>query len=167
MFSFIQSQNYLDLFVFIPCFLQFVFFVALLFIYTSFTANIVALLQSTTKSIRTISDLQNPAIAVGIHDTPYNRHYFKIENEPVRKLFYETKVAGADDVYMNVSQGISKMREGMFAFHVATGQGYEEVERTFFENEKCGLVEIPFLGNVDTWTVIQKQSPYREILKVR
>lgn len=146
---------------------QFVFYIALLFIFTSFTANIVALLQSTTKSIRSISDLQNPAIGVGVHDTPFNRYYFAVQTEPSRKLLYETKVAPPNDGYMNLSYGISRMREGMFAFHVSTGQGYDEVERTFFENEKCGLVEIPFLGPVDTWTVIQKQSPYREILKVK
>lgn len=128
-----------------------------------------ALLQSTTKSIRTISDLQNPAIDIGVHDTPFNRYYFAEQTEASRKTLYETKVAPANgpDAYMNLSYGISEMRKGMFAFHVSTGQGYDEVERTFLEYEKCGLVEIPFLGNVDTWSVIQKQSPYKEILKVK
>lgn len=135
-------------------------------IYTSFTANIVALLQSTTKSIRTISDLQNPAIGIGVHDTPYNRHYFKVATEPSRKLLYETKIASSN-AFMNMSYGISRMREGMFAFHAPTAEGYDEVEKTFSEHEKCGLVEIPFLDNSDTWTVIQKQSPYKEILKVK
>lgn len=68
---------------------------------------------------------------------------------------------------MNVSYGISRVREGMFAFHVATGYGYDEMERTFLENEKCGLVEIPYLGVADTWTAIQKRSSYKEILKVK
>lgn len=127
------------------------------------------MLQSTTKSIKTISDLQNPAIEIGVHDTPFNRYYFAIETEPSRKLLYETKVAPPNgiDTYMNLSDGIRRMREGMFAFHVATGSGYHEIERTFFENEKCGIVEISFLGNVDTWSVIQKQSPFKEILKVK
>lgn len=57
---------------------QFVFFIALLFIYTSFTANIVALLQSTTKSIRTISDLQNPLIGIGVHDNVWCEYYYRI-----------------------------------------------------------------------------------------
>lgn len=140
-----------------------------MFIYTSFTANIVALLQSTTKSIRTIGDLQNPAIGIGVHDTPFNRYYFAVQTEPSRKTLYETKVTPTNGphAYMNLSHGISQVRDGMFAFHVSTGQGYDEIERTFFENEKCGLVEIKFLGNVDTWSVIRKQSPYKEILKVK
>lgn len=68
---------------------------------------------------------------------------------------------------MNITYGISQMRKGMFAFHTAIGQAYDEVERTFLENEKCGLVEIPYLALVDTWSVIQKRSPYKEILKVK
>ena len=142
----------------------------MLFIYTSFTANIVALLQSTAKSFRTISDLQNPAIEVGVHDTPYNRHFFKIENEPIRKRFYETKIAppGKPDTFMNISEGVRRMREGMFAFHSEISPSYTEVERTYFENEKCGIREIEFYSFLsDTWCVIQKNSPYKEILKAR
>lgn len=143
--------------------------IALLFLYTSFTANIVALLQSTTKSIRAISDLQNPAIEVGVDDTPYNRHYFTVENEPTRKLLYKTKIAPPDgaDAFMNISYGVSRLREGMFAFHSETSSAYAEIERTFYEHEKCGLVEIKFFIMSDTWCVIKKRSPYKEILKVR
>lgn len=103
----------------------------------------------------------------GVHDTPFNRYYFAVQTEQTRKQLYETKIAPKPDIFMNLTYGVSRVRRGMFAFHVSTGQAYDEVERTFFENEKCGLVEINYLGNVDTWTVIQKQSPYKEILKVR
>lgn len=140
-----------------------------MFIYTSFTANIVALLQSTTKSFRTISDLQNPSIDIGVHDTPYNRHYLKIETESSRKLLYDTKVAPTNgpDAFMNLTHGIERVREGMFAFHVESSPGYREIERTFLENEKCGLVEISFIQNIGTWCAIQKHSPYKEILKIK
>ncbi|XP_031617482.1 glutamate receptor 3-like [Contarinia nasturtii] len=145
----------------------FFFFVALLFIYNSFTANIVALLQSTTKSFRSISDLNNPAIEIGVHDTVFNRHYFKIETEPTRKQLYESKIApNAPNVFMNISYGISRLREGMFAFHTETSPAYTAIERTFYENEKCGLIEIKFLKITGTWSAIQKKSPYKEILKV-
>ncbi|XP_055295192.1 uncharacterized protein LOC129564964 [Sitodiplosis mosellana] len=146
----------------------FTFYIALLFLYTSYTANIVALLQSTTKSIRTISDLQNPAIEVAVEDTPYNRHYFKTENEPTRKLLYDTKLAplGESEAFINRSYGVSRLRKGMFAFHAEAPPIYRENEKNFFEHEKCGLVKIKFFGMSDTWCVIQKHSPYKEILKV-
>lgn len=142
---------------------------ALLFIYTSFTANIVALLQSTTNKFKTLADLQHPSIELGVHNTSFNHHYFRIATEPIRKSLYETKVAPPDkpDNFMNLTHGISLLRRGMFAFHMETGTGYTEVENTFFENEKCGLVEIYFIEVTDPWFVIQKHSPYKEILKVK
>lgn len=124
-----------------------------------------ALLQSTTKSIRTIDDLQNPSIEIGIQDTPYSRHFFKVETEPSRKRLYDSKIG--PNSFMNRTEGINRMRKGMFAFHIETSQGYREVERTFFENEKCGLVEIKFIGDTNAWCAIQKRSPYKEILKVK
>lgn len=116
-----------------------------------------------------MADLQNPSIEIGVHDTPYNRYYFKVETEPIRKHLYDTKIAPSNgpSTFMNKTEGILKVREGMFAFHIESSPGYREIEATFFEKEKCGLVEIKFFGNVDPWCVIQKHSPYKEILKVR
>lgn len=53
-------------------------FVALMFLYTSYSANIVALLQSTTDSIKTVDDLQNSRIKLGVEDIVYSYHYFTV-----------------------------------------------------------------------------------------
>lgn len=53
-------------------------FITLLFLYTSYTANIVALLQSTTNSIRTLEDLLKSQLEFGVDDTPYNHYYFSV-----------------------------------------------------------------------------------------
>lgn len=45
--------------------------------------------------------------------------------------------------------------------------GYKLVEDTFYEHEKCGLTEIDFLNVIDPWYAISKNSPYKEILKVK
>lgn len=110
----------------------------------------------------------NPAIEIGVDDTPFNRHYMAVEKEPSRKLLYDTKVAPPNqpNKFVNVSHGVSRVRQGMYAFHVETGPAYQEVEKTFFEHEKCGLIEIAFLQIVDPWCAIQKYSPFKEILKV-
>ena len=104
-----------------------------------------------------------------MHDTPYNRHFFTIENEPTRKQLYETKIVppGEPDAFMNTSYGVSRVREGMFAFHAETNPVYAEIERTFTESEKCGLVKIKYFVMSDTWCAIQRHSPYKEILKVK
>ncbi|XP_011699560.1 PREDICTED: uncharacterized protein LOC105456895 [Wasmannia auropunctata] len=46
-------------------------------LYAAYTANIVGLLQSTTDSIKTLSDLLNSPLKLGVMDVIYNRHYFK------------------------------------------------------------------------------------------
>nr|ALR72537.1 ionotropic receptor 75q [Colaphellus bowringi] len=53
-------------------------FIALMFMYTSYSANIVALLQSTTESIRTLEDLLNYRISLGVQDIVYAHHYFEV-----------------------------------------------------------------------------------------
>lgn len=53
-------------------FWQFFFFMYLLFIFTSFTANIVALLQTPTNAIKTVEDLLNPAIEIGVQVQMYS-----------------------------------------------------------------------------------------------
>lgn len=47
------------------------------------------------------------------------------------------------------------------------GPGYKQIQETFLENEKCGLKEIDFLNQVDPWMGIVKNSPYKEIIKVK
>lgn len=56
--------------------------------------------------------------------------------------------------------------QGFFAFFSEVGSGYDQIKKTFLEHEKCGLTEIPFLG-LYPWFVIQKNSPLKEILKVK
>lgn len=67
---------------------------------------------------------------------------------------------------MPLSDGIEKMRLGLFAFHFETGVGYKILGETYKEEEKCGLIEIQYLQVVDPWYVIQKNSSYKEAIKV-
>lgn len=53
-------------------------FIILMFLYTSYSANIVALLQSTTDSIRTLEDLLNSRITLGVEDIVYAHYYFEV-----------------------------------------------------------------------------------------
>jgi hypothetical protein len=55
-------------------------FVLVIFLYTSYSACVVALLQSSTTSIRTLHDLLHSGLTLGAHDIVYNRHYFKVCN---------------------------------------------------------------------------------------
>lgn len=58
---------------------------ASLSLYAAYTANIVALLQSTTDTIKTPKDLLYSPLSLGVQDTVYNRHYFKVGKLEPRK----------------------------------------------------------------------------------
>ncbi|XP_011705678.1 PREDICTED: uncharacterized protein LOC105460888, partial [Wasmannia auropunctata] len=136
-------------------------------LYAAYTANIVGLLQSTTDSIKTLSDLLNSPLKLGAMDIIYNKHYFKSFQDPVRKaiLKQEIEPKGRKSNWMSIEEGVRRMRNELFAFHGEIGVVYQLMQNTYFEEEKCGLTEIDFLNVLYPLFVIQKQSPYLEIIK--
>ena len=54
--------------------------VAVMFIYTAYSAYIVALLQSSSTSIQTLKDLLDSRLEMGVHDIDYNKFYFEVNN---------------------------------------------------------------------------------------
>ena len=53
-------------------------YIAVIFLYTSYSACIVALLQSTTDSIRNLEDLYQSGMGLGVLDIVYSHHYFSV-----------------------------------------------------------------------------------------
>lgn len=54
-------------------------FTILMFLYTSYSANIVALLQSPSTKIKTLKDLYESRLEIGVDDTVFNRYYFSVQ----------------------------------------------------------------------------------------
>lgn len=53
-------------------------FIILMLVFVSYSANIVALLQSPSNQIKTIRDLYESKLETSVEDTVYNRHYFPV-----------------------------------------------------------------------------------------
>ncbi|XP_013168978.1 PREDICTED: uncharacterized protein LOC106118776 [Papilio xuthus] len=147
---------------------MFILFLAFVFLYTSYSASIVALLQSSSSAIRTLSDLLDSRLELGAEDTPYNRHYFPAATEPVKKAIFQNKIAprGSKPNFMKLEDGVRKLQKEPFAFNMNTGRGYRLVDQYFYDHEKCGLQEISYFPNTKPWQTCRKDSPYREILKI-
>ncbi|XP_060802728.1 ionotropic receptor 75a [Amyelois transitella] len=145
-----------------------ILFLALMFLYTSYSANIVALLQSSSSKIKTLEDLLNSRLMFGVHDNVFNRYYFATATEPIRKAIYEKKVAppGVKPRFMTMEEGVKRMQKGLFAFHMETGVGYKFVGKYFRESEKCGLKEIQYLQVIDPFIAVRKDTPYKEMFKI-
>ncbi|CAH0579066.1 unnamed protein product [Chrysodeixis includens] len=149
---------------------MFIVFLAFLFIYTSYSANIVALLQSTSNQIRTLSDLLNSKLELGVEDVAYNKYYFSpayAARDPKLKAIYETKIApkGTPN-FMSIEEGVKKMQKKPFAFNMNLGVGYKIIASYFQEHEKCGLQEIDYIQGNHPWLSCRKTTPFVELYKV-
>ncbi|SPP76531.1 glutamate receptor 1 [Drosophila guanche] len=141
-------------------------FVAALFLFTSFSANIVALLQSPSDSIKTLADLGQSPLEIGVQDTQYNKIYFTESTDPVTKNLYHKKIASkGDHVYMRPILGMEKMRTGLFAYQVELQAGYQIVSDTFSEPEKCGLMELEPFQLPMLAIPTRKNFPYKELIR--
>lgn len=135
---------------------QFLIFLTFSFLYAAYTANIVSLLQSPSKSIRTMEDLYNSKLELGIEDTPYNRYYFRAADKPFEKKVY-LKLAPpvGRDHFVKMPEGVSRIRKGLYAFVAEETGVYKRIEDTFYEHEKCELVNIEFLKFSDPYLAIK------------
>ncbi|XP_021695731.1 uncharacterized protein LOC5563741 isoform X2 [Aedes aegypti] len=143
--------------------------IILMFLYASYSANIVALIQSPSNKIRTLEDLLNSRLETGAEDTVYNRYYFMHETEPVRKAIYDRKMKTRDGVgssFIPLDKGVERVRQGLYAFHVELGVCYKVISETFQEDEKCGLQEIEYLNIIDPYYAVQKNSSFRELVRL-
>ncbi|XP_068908237.1 ionotropic receptor 75a-like isoform X3 [Tenebrio molitor] len=145
--------------------------VSLMFLYTSYSANIVALLQSSSNSIQTLQDILHSRLDVGVDNTVFNHFYFPNATEPVRRALYLQKVAppGQKPKFYSIDEGIRRMREGLFAFHVETGPGYKFVRarKVWSAGNPVLASARPLAGhteklvvqkNVESWTSIASRE---------
>lgn len=82
----------------------------MLFIFTSYTANIVALLQSTTESINTLQDMLDAGLEFASHDTTYARQWFPrmSESDAPRKAIFEKMLS--KEPFIEHRDGVENIR---------------------------------------------------------
>uniref|UniRef100_A0A0K8TUX6 Ionotropic Receptor n=1 Tax=Epiphyas postvittana TaxID=65032 RepID=A0A0K8TUX6_EPIPO len=143
-------------------------FVALTILYAAYSANIVVLLRAPSSSVRSLQDILNSPLKLGASDFAYNRYFFKKLNEPLRKTIYNKKIApkGKKANFYTMKEGVEKIRRGLFAFHMELNPGYRLIQETYQEDEKCDLVEIDYINEIDPWVPGQKRSPYKDLFKI-
>ncbi|XP_029171787.1 uncharacterized protein LOC114941094 [Nylanderia fulva] len=135
--------------------------VASLGLYTAYTANIVALLQSPGNSIKTVSDLLHSHLILGAQN--YTANY----QNPVRKAIFEEKIEPKRHKanWMDVVDATPRIKNESFAFYGSESRIYQIIEKTFHEYEKCGITEIDYSNEVLLHLALPKQSSYLEIIK--
>ena len=80
-------------------------FIAPLAIFTSYSASIVALLQSPSHMIQTIDDLIKSSLKMYLQEAGYNRNYFIKENITLLNEVYEKKIKErGEDGWVSISK---------------------------------------------------------------
>nr|AST36234.1 putative ionotropic receptor IR75p.2 [Hedya nubiferana] len=143
-------------------------FIALTILYAAYSANIVVLLRAPSSSVRSLQDVLNSPLKLGASDFSYNRYFFKKLNDPLRKEIYNKKIApkGKKANFYSMKEGVEKIRKGLFAFHMELNPGYRLIQETYQEDEKCDLVEIDYINEINPWLPGQKRSPFKDLFKI-
>lgn len=144
-------------------------FLAAVALFTSYSASIVAILQSSSHSIRTLDDLIASPLKMGIQESGYNRFYYLRGNDPLLTKVYDKKVKmyGEDGWIYDPFAGIERVRTELFAYQVETKAAYKAVARTFSESEKCSLDELELVQLPMTTITLERNSPYKELFRQR
>lgn len=66
-----------------------------------------------------------------------------------QKLFSPYK--GQKGRFMTAVEGVANVRKGLFAFIMELSTMYKIIEDTFYEHEKCGLINVVYLKMADPY----------------
>lgn len=144
-------------------------FLAALALFTSYSASIVALLQSPSNFIKTVDDLIASPLKVGAHDAGYNRFYIMHGNDSIINKVYANKIKpfGEAAWIYNSFAGIERMRTQLFAYQIDSASAYKAISQTFTESEKCSLSELQIILLPMTTITVERNSAYKELIKQR
>ncbi|KAH9642098.1 hypothetical protein HF086_007218 [Spodoptera exigua] len=150
-----------------------------LFVFTAYSAKIVAILQTPSNALQTIDDLVRSPMTIGVQDTTYKTVYFLESPEKSTQQLYRHKILPQGErAYLSVVDGIARVRTGFFAFQasrlllfivckVEKSSGYDIIKQTFTEREKCSLSEIEAFKPPLVAVPMKKHSGYRELFATR
>ncbi|XP_044736675.1 ionotropic receptor 75a-like, partial [Chrysoperla carnea] len=140
-------------------------YLSMLFIYTSYSANIVALLQASA-SIENVDEFMQSPLTAGLLDFEFSKLMFENSTNPIRKQIYDDKVNKGSKGYYSYAKGVENIRKGGFAFYAEPGIVFHYISKTFEENEKCDLQEIGTPGEfLALFHATPHNSPYVELFR--
>lgn len=144
-------------------------FLAYLALFTSYSANIVALLQSPSHAIKTVDDLVHSPLKLSLQEAKYNKYYYIESNNELMKRVYEKKVLPQGDAgwIYNSFDGVERLRTEMLAFQVETKAAYKAIAKTFTAPEKCSLSELNLVELPMTSILVEKNSALKELYRQR
>ncbi|XP_052895801.1 ionotropic receptor 75a-like [Anopheles moucheti] len=138
------------------------------FIVTSYSASIVALLQSPSRAIVSVGDLVRSPLKAGVMDTSYGRVYYQETQDPEVQDLYRKKIKPhGDKAFMEAGEGIARVKQELYAFEAEVNAAYKVIKETFAPEEVCKLQELEAIKLPPFGIPIVKGSKYRELIRQR
>lgn len=159
-----------------------------MFLFTSYSANIVGLLQSPSKRILNLQQLYDSRLTMGLEDNNYyeslfmviifkktfgilnlfNSFPFQSQTDQLSKNIFKQKLTtdnGLTNLF-SADVGMAKVRSEYFAFYLDRTFAFQQVSDTFYDSEKCSLQMIRCIDELSPHIALPKHSPYYEIIKI-
>ncbi|XP_063540767.1 glutamate receptor ionotropic, kainate 2-like [Cydia strobilella] len=144
-----------------------VVFTSMMALFAAYSANIVVLLRAPSTSVNSLATLAKSKLALGAADVNYNHFIFQGSSDPIRnEIAKKVNSDKGPKPFYGLTEGVEKIRKGLFAFHSVVEPVYRQIDKTFQEREKCDLMELDYLGYTAFHVPGSKKSPYLELLRV-
>nr|ARO70551.1 antennal ionotropic receptor IR7d.3 [Dendrolimus punctatus] len=144
--------------------LIFITFVYSVTLYQYYNAVIVAtLLREPPTTIKSLRDLLESNLKIGVEDVLYNKDYFQRTTDPVAIELYKKKIAYSKHYnFFEPDKGMALVKQGGFAFHLDNIIAYRFMQKQFTEREICELRDVILYPPQKMAAAVAKRSPYKE-----
>ncbi|XP_034252474.1 glutamate receptor 2-like, partial [Thrips palmi] len=137
------------------------------FLFTAFSAFIVALLQAPPTPLRTPQELLASHMKIGAMDVAFIHAWFRGEVDKavrgvVGDIFVKKIKTHERPAFLPVWEGIEFVRRGDYGYQAEMNEAYHEIQEKFTEGEKCDLFEMELFPSEAQIIVTVEKSPYRE-----
>nr|WBU77226.1 ionotropic receptor [Odontothrips loti] len=138
------------------------------FIFTSFGAFIVALLQAPATPLSSPQELLASSIKISAMDVAFIHAWFRGEvGKPTRgvvgDIFVKKIKIHERPGFLPVWEGIELVRRRGYGYQAEMNEAYHEIQEKFTEAEKCDLFEMELFPSEAQIIVTVEKSPYREV----
>ncbi|XP_053956450.1 ionotropic receptor 75a-like [Anastrepha ludens] len=151
----------------------FTLYFATFIMYNYYTSILLSTLLGTPvkSDIRTLGQLADSSLEVGLQPLPYTYVYLNASQLPEVRRFVHRKIEAKrhpGNVWMPMEEGVLRVRdEPGFVFVLETSQAYSFLERNFLPHEICDLNEVMLRPDKSLYTQLHQNSTYKELTRLR
>ncbi|XP_062698788.1 uncharacterized protein LOC134284201 [Aedes albopictus] len=118
------------------------------------------------KTIRTLKNLLDSDLKVVVENLSYHKYYLNKTKDPIAVELYHKKILNGEDNFLNVTEGIARVKRGGYAFHCETAYVYPLIVQAFTDTEICDLQEMLLHPLRPLHFPLRKGSEFKEMFRI-